>query len=174
MITNLWTIGDVTLAKPVRERVFVQEQGIAAELEFDLEDSMAMHLVLLEDELPIAAGRIVHDGKTFVLGRICVLPEKRGSGVGDLLMKLLLVKVFSFMPTKVRISAQADKQIFYERYGFIAQGQPYLDETGISHIDMFVTTQTLVFASGCGKQMRYDDLVESGLIHTIEQKQDES
>ena len=159
MITNQWICGngDLKDVLAVRENVFVSEQGFAMEDEFYLLDEQAMHVVIYDGERPIGTGRLYHDGKTFRIGRICVVKEERGQGVGDLLMRLLLVKAFEFEPSQVRIDAQERVRKFYENFGFERDGEA-MDEAGIPHIPMRVTKESLVLRSGCGKELRYKDL----------------
>ena len=159
MITNQWICGsgDLTDVMAVRENVFVSEQGFAPEDEFDLFDEQAMHVVIYDDGCPIGTGRLYHDGKTFRIGRICVAKEERGQGVGDLLMRLLLMKAFEYKPSRVLIDAQERVRGFYENFGFTVNGDAR-EEAGIRHVPMCVTKETLVFKSGCGKELRYKDL----------------
>jgi len=159
LITNQWICGNADLADvmAVRDHVFVAEQGFAPEDEFDLFDRQAMHVVVYEGERPIGTGRLYHDGKTFRIGRICVVKDERGQGVGDLLMRLLLVKAFEFEPSQVRIDAQERVRGFYENFGFEQDGEA-MEEAGIPHIPMRVTKESLVLKSGCGKELRYQDL----------------
>ncbi|MEA5003103.1 MAG: GNAT family N-acetyltransferase [Christensenella sp.] len=159
MITNQWICGNGDLADviAVRESVFVAEQGFAREDEFDLFDEQAMHVVIYDGERPIGTGRLYHDGKTFKIGRLCVLAEERGQGVGDLMMRLLLVKAFEFDPSEVRLDAQERAKGFYENFGFEADGA-VVHEAGIPHVPMRVTKESLLLKSGCGKELRYGDL----------------
>ncbi|MGI6153745.1 MAG: GNAT family N-acetyltransferase [Christensenellaceae bacterium] len=161
MITNKWFNGieNAKGAVDLRREVFVQEQQIPEEGEFDALDSQAMHLVVYDGETPVATGRVVHDGKTFRIGRLAVKKDCRGQGFGDLLIKLLLLKVFEFGPSVVRISAQTYAQAFYERYGFRKTGDEFMEE-GIPHIPMEVTKETLVFKSKCGHDKTFWDFFE--------------
>lgn len=81
---------ELALAQQIRRQVFVEEQGIAAELEYDAEDAVAIHLLAYLDATPIATGRLVPapDGLG-TLGRIAVLPEARGQGIGGQLVRQL-------------------------------------------------------------------------------------
>jgi predicted GNAT family N-acyltransferase len=120
-----------------------------------------MHLVILDDEKPVAAGRVYHDGKTFRIGKCAVLGEMRGKGVGDLLIKLLLLKAFEFNPSEVRIHAIANAVGFYKRYGFAETGAPFVEDTA-EHITMTVNRDTLVIPSGCGRDRGYKDFFDTG------------
>ncbi len=159
MITNQWFCGieHAPEARAVRNAVFVEEQGFAPDDEFDVFDEQAMHVVIYDGDEAVGTGRVYYDGKTFRVGRICVLKEARGQGIGDLLMRLLLVKAFAFAPSQVRLDAQVRVKGFYENFGFAVDGGQ-TEEAGVPHVPMCVTKETLVLKSGCGKEMRYEDL----------------
>lgn len=159
MITNQWFCGieNAPDARFVQEEVFVKEQGFPPEEEFDVFDAQAMHVVIYDGEKPVGTGRLYHDGKTFRIGRICVVKEERGQGIGDLMMRVLLVKAFGYKPSQVRLDSQVSAQGFYENFGFVPDGD-IMDDAGVPHIPMRVTKDTLVFKSNCGKEMRYGDL----------------
>lgn len=161
MITNKWIKGrdDISDALKIRNDVFVEELNMTDEPEEDENDELSLHLVLYDDGLPIATGRVYHDGKTFRIGRCAVLKEKRGIGVGDMLVKLLLLKAFEYNPSQVIISSRAVQSPFYEKYGFKKFGEQYM-EAGEPHIKMGVDKNTLIFPSKCGSNKRYDDLFE--------------
>ena len=160
MLTNEWIAGsaDLTVPLKLRDEVFTKEQGATAE-DHDQLDAQALHLVLYDDDVPIATGRIYHDGHTFCIGRCCVKKEERGTGIGDLLIKLLLLKTFEYNPSQIRIHAQTQAQDFYRRYGFTADGEPFL-EAGIPHIEMYVDKEKLLIPSQCGKVRHFEDFFE--------------
>lgn len=151
MITNKWIGGTEDITEPLclREEVFVGELNMDEEPERDENDSLAMHLVLYDDGIPVAAGRLYHDGKTFRIGRCCVKKGFRGQGFGDMLVKLLLLKAFSYNPSEVVISARQVMQGFYEKYGFVPFGDSYI-EAKEPHIAMRVNKDTLTYPSKCG------------------------
>lgn len=160
MITNRWLMGngdDISEALELRREVFVEEQGYDPAQDEDVMDAQAMHLMLYDGMVPVGTGRVYHDGKTFRIGRLCIRKQHRGQGMGDLLVKLLLLKAFEFNPSVVRISAQEYAVGFYERYGFaVEEGGEHLDE-GQPHIYMAVTRETLLIPSKCGNVKRFDD-----------------
>ncbi len=161
MITNKWILGngDYTDALKLRHQVFVEEQGVTEEPDPDELDAMAMHLVIYDEEKPVATGRVYHDGKSFCLGRICVKNDVRGQGIGDLLMKLLILKAFEFSPSEVKIGAQKQAENFYKRYGFFETGDAYM-EVGIPHVPMSITKESMVFPSKCGKEKHFEDFFD--------------
>lgn len=164
MITNKWTNGTkgeiFNEARAIRKEVFVEEQGFPEDAEFDAFDDMAMHVILYDDAKAIATGRVYHDGKTFRIGRIATKKEYRGQGLGDLLVKLLLLKAFEFSPSIVKVDAQKRLQAFYERYGFYADGDEFEDSGVVRAIPMSITKDTFVFKSKCGHDKTFWDFFE--------------
>ena len=162
MLTNEWIpgTGDLRAALDLREAVFSGEQH-AEEPDSDVYDPQALHLLLLDDGRPVATGRIYHDGHTFRIGRCCVSRDARGQGIGDLLIKLLLLKTFEYNPAQIRIHAQEQVERFYERYGFVREGEPFL-EAGIRHVPMRVDRNSLKIPSHCGRTRGFADFFEAG------------
>lgn len=151
MITNEWITGsgDLRDALAIRRAVFIDEQHVPEELEFDEDDKYAVHVVVLDDGEPAATGRIWFDGTSFRIGRCAVLKDKRGQGLGDLLVRLLLVRAFQNGASELLIHAQQTAVGFYERFGFHTLGEPF-EEAGIAHVVMTVSKDTVVFPSECG------------------------
>jgi len=116
-------------AAGVRTEVFVREQGIPAELEWDDDDARSLHCVAYLDGRPIATGRLLPDGH---IGRMAVLAAHRRTGVGGMILRRLVDAARARGERRVELSAQAYVVDFYARHGFVAQGAPY-DEVGIPH-----------------------------------------
>ena len=152
MITNEWIPGtkNPVTAYEIRRKVFVEEQGCDTQRERDSFDSQAVHLVVYVEGRAAGAGRIYYDGAHFRIGRLCVLPEFRGQGIGDLALRLLLLKAFSFAG-EVQISAQKYLESFYGKFGFQKFGEDYLDEN-IPHIDMKLKKEDCVYPSKCKEE----------------------
>jgi predicted GNAT family N-acyltransferase len=114
----------------VRVRVFVKEQGVPVELEWDGADAGAMHLLAFDlHQSPIGTARILPSGQ---IGRMAVLPAWRGHGVGTaLLREALALAVGSDLPAPF-VHAQTSALAFYHRHGFRAQGLEFW-EAGIPH-----------------------------------------
>lgn len=154
MVENEWITGnkDLTAVHAIREKVFTQEQQIAPERVRDLYDEQAMHLLVTVDGEAAATGRIYFDGSHFHMGRLCVLKQYRGQGIGDLATRLLLYKAFQYA-NELHISAQAYLEGFYKKFGFESVGEPFLEEN-IPHINMVLTKEKCVFPSKCGGEER--------------------
>lgn len=123
-----WSVSRDRL-RAVRQAVFVQEQGIPAELEWDDRDAGALHLLASAGETPIGVIRMLADGH---LGRMAVLAEWRRAGVGSRLLSAMLAQARHRGLRRVYLHAQADAVAFYARHGFAVYGGPFR-EAGIAH-----------------------------------------
>ena len=149
MVTNEWIPGNQNpaIAYEIRKKVFVEEQHCDPAREQDSFDPQAMHLIVTVDDTAAATGRIYHDGARFKIGRLCVLPEFRGQGIGDLAIRLLLFKVFGYAG-EVHIGAQKYLKDFYGKFGFQEYGEEYTEEN-IPHINMVLYKEKCVYPSKC-------------------------
>jgi predicted GNAT family N-acyltransferase len=117
-------------AEPVRYAVFVEEQKVPAEIELDDLDPLSLHALALDDEgRVLGTGRLLPDGH---IGRMAVLRQARGSGVGSALLQALMQAARARGDREVLLSAQTHAMPFYERFGFVAEGAEY-DDAGIAH-----------------------------------------
>lgn len=127
-------------ARAVREAVFVQEQGIAREDEWDEADHTAVHaLVTNRLGMPVATGRLLAEGApgsgTARIGRMAVDRTLRGSGVGRQVVQALEQAARARGDTRVVLGAQRSAEGFYGRLGYTPYGEPY-EEVGIPHVGM--------------------------------------
>lgn len=124
-------------ARVVREDVFVDEQGVPRELEYDELDPVCDHVVVRDRSgRPVGTGRLLPDGR---IGRMAVVADWRGRGVGAAILGRLLARAVARGMPRITLSAQLHAANFYARHGFAAQGETYL-EAGIPHVKM---TRTL-------------------------------
>ena len=152
MVHGTWLRPDLLPGRPVEEAiadalcvrraVFVKEQGFPAETEPDALDGGCRHAVVYADGEPVAAGRLWWAAGDFHIGRVCVLAEWRGQGVGDALMRMLLHKALAHGARGVALSAQQRVLPFYARYGFAPTGDAYAED-GIPHQRMRADANTL-------------------------------
>ena len=113
------------LLREVREAVFIREQGISAELEWDGLDEDSQHLLALSNTgQAIGCGRILPNAH---IGRIAVMPEWRGKKVGTALLEGLMAYASSRGYPEVDLDAQVQALPFYERFGFVAEGDVFMD-----------------------------------------------
>ena len=121
----------------IRKEVFVKEQGVDENNEFDELDKEVPHLVIFEDSFPVATGRIIpYKDKAVKLGRIAVIKEKRGQGFGEKIVLELIEKAKQDGATAIYLGSQAHAVGFYEKCGFELLGTEMYLEEGIEHFDM--------------------------------------
>lgn len=120
----------------IRDQVFIVEQYVPIELERDPEDVNYVHALARDASgRGIATGRLLPDGK---IGRMAVLSDWRGIGVGRELLDCLIGAAAARGDREVRLDAQIHASEFYRRYGFVAEGDRFMD-AGIPHIHMVKT-----------------------------------
>ena len=122
--------------RAVRRAVFVEEQQVPEELEWDDADERAYHvLATAADGASIGTGRLKLDGH---IGRMAVLRTWRGQGVGGKILATLLSLAQKEGCGTARLHAQTHAIGFYEKFGFVAAGAEF-DEAGIPHRLMELT-----------------------------------
>jgi predicted GNAT family N-acyltransferase len=127
---------DIDACRALRRTVFIEEQSVPEDLEIDDLDGIAVHLLAQVEGRPVGTARLLRKGTTGKIGRVCVLPEARGTGLGAALIRAS-IDHFAADPamTEVYLSAQVPVLGFYEKLGFTAYGPEY-DDAGIPHRDM--------------------------------------
>ncbi|MHC2334793.1 GNAT family N-acetyltransferase [Bradyrhizobium sp. USDA 4454] len=120
-------------SRAIRTSVFVEEQGVPVELEWDDMDAASWHaLAFAEDGAPVATGRLLPDGH---IGRMAVLKTARGIGVGARVLDALMAKAAELGYPELILNAQTHAEPFYARVGFERVGLEF-EEAGIPHIEM--------------------------------------
>jgi len=122
-------------AKSVRTSVFVREQNVPPEIEMDEYDAVAIHVIcVLEGEI-VGTGRLVRMPDGMKLGRVAVLKEHRGNGLGTEIVRWLVRRAAQSGHGRVHANVQIHAAQFYENLGFRAVGDTFL-EAGIEHVRM--------------------------------------
>ena len=117
----------------VRETVFVKEQSVPREIEMDEHDDVSRHVVATDsDGGPIGTGRLLPDGH---IGRMAVLADWRGKGVGRALLERVLEEAGGRNMRHLALHAQTQACGFYRRFGFVEEGPEFM-EAGIPHRTM--------------------------------------
>ena len=130
-LTDWTTTGSAIRA--IRETVFIHEQGVPVELEWDGLDSACAHVLAWNNRgEAIGTARMQQNG---TIGRMAVLKDWRGRGVGRALLQTLLDLATRRGLSRVTLSAQIHALGFYERAGFDVVGEPFID-AGIPHRKM--------------------------------------
>jgi len=132
LTVDIWA-AQKTDARAVRFDVFVIEQKIPVELEWDDMDEHCLHAVAYDATgHAIGTGRLLPDGH---IGRMAVRAAGRGKGVGAAILKALMAQARQRGDAEVVLNAQTQAEAFYERHGFSRDGEEYY-EAGIAHICM--------------------------------------
>ncbi|MBW8704080.1 putative N-acetyltransferase YjcF [Streptomyces sp. MBT84] len=130
----------------VRKEVFVREQGVPEDIEYDVHDADAVHVLAVRDDgMPLGTGRLLFgeaaaaknggDPSVGSLGRLAVTREARGLGVGAALVRAIEDAARARGLTAVDLHAQTHALGFYERLGYEAYG-PEFPDAGIPHRSM--------------------------------------
>lgn len=120
-------------AKQIRVTVFMQEQGFTEE--FDALDGIATHLVLFDEQEPVATCRIWLDEDGYHVGRLAVVKEKRGTGLGALMLAAAETHVRALGGHSISLHAQCRAEQFYRKCGYTPYGEIDYDE-GVEHVHM--------------------------------------
>lgn len=120
--------------RSIREAVFIKEQSVPREIEFDDKDEVSIYAIALNEiGNPIGTGRLTNEGK---IGRLAVLKPYRNQGVGAALLSALEVEAVNQGFRKVSLHAQIQALSFYKNREYIENGPTFL-EANIEHIHMF-------------------------------------
>jgi len=125
--------------RAIRRAVFIEEQHVPEDLEWDAVDSSCYHVLALCGEgTPIGTGRLLPDGH---IGRMAVLKEWRGKGVGSAILDTLLGYARMEKLETVKLHAQTHAVEFYRKHGFTVAGDEFM-EAGIPHRCMEIHLNT--------------------------------
>lgn len=132
---------DMARALEIRRRVFIEEQGVPESEEIDHHDrdpgevTSAVHVLARRDGRPVGTGRLLigyASDEHAHIGRVAVLAEERRGGVGRAVMRALEAEARSRAFPGITLGAQLHAIPFYERLGYVARGEVFLD-AGIEH-----------------------------------------
>jgi predicted GNAT family N-acyltransferase len=118
--------------RSIRTLVFIEEQNVPIELEWEEEDVDCVHLLVKKDNNYIATARLLDTGQ---IGRMAVLKPYRQCGIGSAMLKKFLSIAKAMDMESVFLNAQVDAIKFYEKFGFLKHGVPF-DDAGIPHVRM--------------------------------------
>lgn len=116
----------------IRKAVFVDEQNVPLELEMDEYDSGATHFLLSEGNTPLATARLLSKNGLAKIGRVAVLKQARGRGLGLAVMEAVLAEARRQGYAEAVLDSQVYAIPFYARLGFAAEGDEF-DDAGIPH-----------------------------------------
>jgi predicted GNAT family N-acyltransferase len=116
----------------LRRRVFIEEQHVPDEIELDADDARAIHALALEGERPVGCGRMLERDDYVKIGRMAVLAEHRGAGVGRRVLTFLVECARQRGFKRAVLDAQLHAEGFYLKQGFTPVGEVF-EEAGILH-----------------------------------------
>ena len=116
----------------IRRRVFIEEQSVPEDMEWDEHDQSAIHFLATLENKVIATARLKTDGQ---IGRMAVLAEYRNKGIGSKLLQFVLLTAKQQKLKNIYLHAQVSAISFYEKHGFTACGHVFY-EANIPHREM--------------------------------------
>lgn len=125
-----------TSLRAVREAVFILEQQVPEALEWDAYDPISVHVLAttVSGGKPVGTARLLPDGH---IGRMAVLKERRGEGIGSAMLRCLIDKARHDGMAEIKLNAQIAAKPFYAGFGFQETGSDFM-EAGIPHVTMFL------------------------------------
>lgn len=128
-------IDEYELLTMIREKVFIEEQEVTSQLEWDGMDKDAIHFLAFKDKKGVGCARAFVIQNRMQLGRMAVLREYRGEGIGSALIETAITLAKLNQLSGIYISAQCHAIDFYKKFGFEVTSDIYLDAE-IPHRDM--------------------------------------
>lgn len=126
---------DLDTCRALRRQVFIQEQNVSEAEEWDGLDATALHLLAWDGARPVGTARLLIAGDSAKVGRVCVLRDMRGRGIGAQVMRAAIEVLRERGLRRAKLASQTHALAFYEKLGFVAYGPEYPD-AGIPHRDM--------------------------------------
>ncbi len=131
MITSAWKFG-----KDVDEVISIRN---TVNLFSEASDEKSMHLIIYDNEVPAGCLSLFFENGSYNIKHVAVVPEFQRQYIGDLMMRVAMVKAFNMMAERIRLVPTPATEEFFKKYGF-AKEQDYME----------VTPQTLIMNSKCG------------------------
>lgn len=116
----------------IREAVFIREQGISPEQEWDTDDLSATHLLAFDGDFAVGTARLLSSGE---VGRVAVLKDWRGLHIGEAILEKILDTAQQLNIHQLNLHAQTHAASFYQQFGFAIDGNEFI-EAGILHVNM--------------------------------------
>jgi predicted GNAT family N-acyltransferase len=131
-VVEITTRAEMDLAWRLRRKVFIQEQRVPEEIEMDADDAIAFHVLACDGDSAVGCGRMVTEGDHVKIGRMAVLRERRGEGIGRRVLEFLMDTARRRGIHRAVLHAQLTAEGFYLRNGYRPHGEPF-EEAGIMH-----------------------------------------
>jgi predicted GNAT family N-acyltransferase len=131
-VIEITTRARMDQAWALRRLVFIEEQDVPEAIEMDDDDAIAFHALALDGATPVGCGRMVRHGDHVKIGRMAVLRERRGSGIGRHVLEFLMDAARQQGFRKAILHAQLTAEGFYLKNAYIPIGEVF-EEAGIAH-----------------------------------------
>jgi predicted GNAT family N-acyltransferase len=120
---------------PIRHEVFIKEQEVPEELEWDEFDQYALHAIVKKDQEVISTARLIINNANARIGRMAIQKKYRQQGIGQKLLSILIQTAKEKGAQECILHAQTHAIAFYAKSDFEPNG-PIFDEAGIPHVEM--------------------------------------
>ncbi|MFC7061446.1 GNAT family N-acetyltransferase [Halobacillus seohaensis] len=134
-VTQVTSEQELKAAFDIRQKVFVQEQGVPLKDEFDDFDEICEHILILNDRSPVGTGRIRRIENAAKLERICILSDYRKFGLGKVIIENLEAIAKNKGLTHIKLHGQVQAKGFYEKLGYSSESDEFMED-GIAHVLM--------------------------------------
>ncbi len=130
-----------TVLRQIRKTVFIDQQQVPEDLEWDGLDKTAVHLLAQipyptkTDAEPVGTARILINGQTAHIGRMAVMPNWRGKGIGKKILHQAIAECQQRSVKKIILNAQSYVLDFYQQASFVISSAEFMD-AGIAHKEM--------------------------------------
>lgn len=149
MIISKWVFGRENLNEVIDVRKTVFRDELEHDIIMDGEDELALHILVSEDDVNYATGRIYDKDGEFHIGMICVDKKVRNKQLGSLVVKLLISRGFELLAKKIYVDARTCVVGFYEKLNFTPCGEEYTDRNGEKTIPMVLLQENSPIDAGC-------------------------
>lgn len=120
----------------LRQTVFIDEQGVPKDEIFDELNSQATHIVIFDDNKPVATARLLSGDGSYRIGLVAVIKSRRGEDLGKKVMRLAIEHIAAKGGKEILLTAQEEVSEFYKKLGFVQCGQAEVFESGFVLIPM--------------------------------------
>ena len=137
LITKISNSSEICLlANELRQKVFIDEQGVPQDEVFDELNESAVHVVIMSENIPVATARIIQEGNAWRIGLVAVDKTLRGKHLGEKVMQAAIDYIVAQAGNEIVLTAQQEVCKFYEKLGFERYGEVITFESGFVLVPM--------------------------------------
>jgi predicted GNAT family N-acyltransferase len=124
-----------SMVMPIRHEIFIHEQKVPEDMEWDEFDEIAWHAIATENNQTVGTGRLIINGHIAKIGRMAIQSSRRNQGIGKSILNALIQTAKEKGAQECILHAQTHAIAFYAKADFEPHG-PIFDEAGIPHVEM--------------------------------------